>query len=133
MANSGCFDAVWFDSDKEKLPTVVDATEYLINGEVRKWSGKTSTVYSPIIDRKTGKRIEIGIIGDLTEKEAIEAVDAAYKAYHNGRGEWPSMPTKERIERVEAFLKEFIKCRSEIVQFLMWEICKNLSASEKEV
>jgi hypothetical protein len=28
----------------------------------------------------------------LTEKEAEEAVQAAVKAYNNGRGEWPLMP-----------------------------------------
>ena len=62
----------------------------------------------------------------------MEALNAALKAYDNGRGEWPSMSVKQRIECVERFTQKMIQKRDEVVKLLMWEIGKSLGDSQKE-
>jgi glyceraldehyde-3-phosphate dehydrogenase (NADP+) len=69
----------------------------------------------------------------LTEKEALDAVVAAKKAFGNGRGAWPSASAKERIAAVEKFMEGVKAKKAEIVNLLMWEICKPLADAEKEV
>jgi glyceraldehyde-3-phosphate dehydrogenase (NADP+) len=60
-------------------------------------------------------------------------VSSACKAYGQGRGVWPQMTTAERIERVIKFTKMLKNVREQIVEMLMWEICKNRTDAEKEV
>lgn len=116
-----------------KLPSIVQATEYLIDGELKQWTGKTTPVYSPIYHQDTNQKIQIGVVPDMTEKEALLAVESAYKAYGNGRGYWPQLTSKERIEALEKFIVGLKKHRDEIVDLIMWEICKTKGDSEKEV
>lgn len=52
------------------------------------------------------ERKVIGSYPVCTEKEAMEALDAAVAAYNNGRGEWPTMSVDKRIKCVEAFTKK---------------------------
>ncbi len=108
--------------------------EYLVNGEMRSWNGTTSEVYSPICIRTTNgiQRKLIGSYPIATEKEAMEALDAAVKAYDNGRGEWPAMSVAERITCMEKFTQRMIEKKKEIVNLLMWEIGKSLADSTKE-
>jgi glyceraldehyde-3-phosphate dehydrogenase (NADP+) len=58
---------------------------------------------------------------------------AAAKAYNSGRGEWPRLRPMERIAAVEKFLQGLRQKRDEIVNLLMWEICKNSADAAKEV
>lgn len=58
---------------------------------------------------------------------------AAYRAYDFGRGKWPQMTTKQRIEYVERFVGGLQQKRQEIANLLMWEICKTKADAEKEV
>lgn len=112
----------------------IEQREYLINGEMKTWNGKLNPVVSPLF-RKTSKGFEQAVIGStplLTEKEALEALDAAVKAYDLGQGAWPTMSVEGRIEHVEKFLKHMRDQRSEVVKLLMWEIGKSLKDSEKE-
>lgn len=112
----------------------IEQREYLINGEMKTWNGKLNPVVSPLF-RKTSKGFEQAVIGStplLTEKEALEALDAAVKAYDLGHGAWPTMSVEGRIEHVEKFLKHMRDQRSEVVKLLMWEIGKSLKDSEKE-
>ena len=74
----------------------------------------------------------IGSTPLLTEKESLEALDAAVVSYNNGTGIWPTMSEIDRITHVEDFLQEMKKQKVEVVKLLMWEIGKNLPDSEKE-
>ena len=62
----------------------------------------------------------------------MDVLDAAVKAFKNGRGEWPSMSVSQRIEAVEKFTQKMIAKRDEVVKLLMWEIGKSLGDSQKE-
>lgn len=103
----------------------VDATRYLINGEIRKWDGHADAIYSPILDEK-GEKIQIGRYAMLSDKVAMEALHAAHKAFDRGSGRWPTMSTRERIQCVLNFMKGLKDHKAEIVNLLMWEICKVL-------
>ncbi len=68
----------------------------------------------------------------LTEKEALETLDAAVRAYDYGRGAWPTTSVEGRIKHVEEFAYRMKEQRSDVVNLLMWEIGKSLNESEKE-
>ncbi len=119
---------------KEYALEPLEQRRYLVNGELREWQGETQEILSPVCLR-TGNETERRAIGSsplCTEKEALEALDAAAAAYDGGRGEWPTLSVEERIRRVEEFLVRMIARRAEVVNLLMWEIGKNRKDSEKE-
>ena len=117
-----------------QLNSKIEQREYLVNGELKTWAGAMNDVVSPVTINN-GNGNEKNVIGStplLTEKESLEALDAAVLAYNNGTGEWPTMSITNRIAHVEAFLFEMKKQRTDVVKLLMWEIGKNLPDSEKE-
>jgi glyceraldehyde-3-phosphate dehydrogenase (NADP+) len=108
--------------------------EYLINGELRVWLGPQSTVKSPVYI-KSGDQLEHKVLGStplLTSIEALEALNAALKAYDMGKGAWATASVVTRITHIETFLEKMRDRRSEVVNLLMWEIGKSLKDSEKE-
>jgi glyceraldehyde-3-phosphate dehydrogenase (NADP+) len=114
------------------ISEVIHQRKYLINGELRAWEGKTSEVYSTISNTEKYAPTLLGSIPDMEEKEALEALDAALQAYNKGKGIWPTMRVKERIDCMEIFVKKMQTKRDEIVKLLMWEIGKSLPDSQKE-
>jgi len=125
---------------EEQIPTEFNLTEpieqreYLVNGEMRAWAGKTQDVWSPVYVR-TANGLEQKRIGSypITDPaDAMEVLDAAVKAFNNGRGEWPMMSVSQRIDAVEKFTQKMIAKRDEVVKLLMWEIGKSLGDSRKE-
>ena len=104
--------------------------EYLVNGVIEKWKGKTSEVYSVI--PTDGKPTLLGTIPDMETEAALQALEAAKNAFKRGQGLWPTMKVGERLKCMETFVKKMVLHREEIVKLLMWEICKNKSDSYKE-
>ena len=78
------------------------------------------------------QRKRIGSYPLLHEEEAMEALDAACRAYDHGRGIWPTMSTEERVKHVEEFAYRMKEKREDVVKLLMWEIGKTLPDSRKE-
>ena len=117
-----------------RLKEEVNQREYLSNGAMHPWDGAVHQVLSPIcIQTPDGlKRKVIGTYPLCDEKEAMEALDAAVKAYDNGRGEWPTMSVADRITCVEKFTHKIIEKKAEVVKLLMWEIGKSHADSVKE-
>jgi glyceraldehyde-3-phosphate dehydrogenase (NADP+) len=117
-----------------KISQFIEQREYLINGELKTWTGNLNPVLSPVF-MKEGSEYKQKIIGStplLTSKESLEALDAAVKAYDLGHGLWPTLSVLQRIEHVEKFLTAMREKRAEVVKLLMWEIGKTLKDSEKE-
>jgi glyceraldehyde-3-phosphate dehydrogenase (NADP+) len=108
--------------------------EYLSNGELKKWTGEVSEVFSPIlISTPEGlKRKLIGSYPIGTDKEANEALDAAIKAYDNGRGEWPTMTVESRIKCMHNFVLKMAEQREVVIKLIMWEIGKSQADAAKE-
>ena len=114
-------------------PIICD--RYLVNGQLKKWAGNTSEVYSTIqtanSDGKTGPTL-LGTIPDMETESAIEALNSAEKAYDKGKGLWPTMRVSERLKCMKTFVKKMKIHREIVVKLLMWEICKNKEDSYKE-
>ena len=117
-----------------QLDEFIEQREYLVNGELRIWEGPMNEVVSPVSINNGNSTVKniIGTTPLLTQKESLEALDAAVLAYNNGTGEWPTMSITKRITHIEQFLSEMKKQRGLVVKLLMWEIGKNLPDSEKE-
>jgi glyceraldehyde-3-phosphate dehydrogenase (NADP+) len=111
-----------------------DGTLYLVDGEVRRWTGRTSEVTSPLCVDADGRveRRRMGAHAALTREEALSALDAAVRAWDHGRGPWPTMTVGARVDAVTAFVSAMEKVREESVRLLMWEIGKTRADSEKE-
>ncbi|WP_321416552.1 NADP-dependent glyceraldehyde-3-phosphate dehydrogenase [uncultured Desulfobacter sp.] len=109
-------------------------TGYLVDGEIQVWDGPRQEVLSPVwVAGDTGpKPFLIGEYPLLTEKEALQALDAAVAAYDHGRGLWPTLSVADRIDHMEQFLFRMIEVKERVVRFLMWEIGKSLVDSQKE-
>ncbi|MFN3848295.1 MAG: NADP-dependent glyceraldehyde-3-phosphate dehydrogenase [Spirosomataceae bacterium] len=112
----------------------VNQKEYLVNGQMRQWTGATQDVFSPVFVKENDKFVSkhIGSYPITGEAEAMEALDAAVKAYDNGRGEWPMMSVADRIVCMEKFVKKMLERKQQIVNLLMYEIGKSLADSTKE-
>jgi len=112
----------------------IQQKEYLINGEIRIWNGNSQEVFSPVYIKTNSGLVpkKLGSYPILSEKESLEALDAAKKAYDNGRGIWPTMTVEKRIKSLELFVTKMKEKRKEVVHILMWEICKNYADSCKE-
>jgi glyceraldehyde-3-phosphate dehydrogenase (NADP+) len=112
----------------------VHQTEYLIDGELRRWQGPMQEVVSPIcLNGSSGPQaVKLGSYPLLTSAVAMEALTAAVKAYDCGRGPWPTMTVGERIRHVEDFVFRMKEQREEVVRLLMWEIGKSYVDSAKE-
>ncbi|HBP45089.1 MAG TPA: NADP-dependent glyceraldehyde-3-phosphate dehydrogenase, partial [Flavobacteriales bacterium] len=110
---------------------VIDHSNFLINGKLEAWKGPKAQVWSPLTDNQ-GDRILLGSTPDLSSEEGMKALSSARTAYDHGRGSWPTAPAFDRIAAMEKFIELMVPKRDEVVNLLMWEICKKRSDAEKE-
>jgi glyceraldehyde-3-phosphate dehydrogenase (NADP+) len=115
-----------------KIKTLKHQNTYLVNGELKPWTGETVEVFSSISSTKEYKPTVLGSVPQLGEAEAKEALNSACLAYNKGQGLWPTMKVVDRIACMEKFVKQMKTKRDEVVKLLMWEIGKTLLDSEKE-
>ncbi len=118
--------------EKHQLKESIEQSEYLINGEIRKWEGAFQNVSSPIYTDDEINPYLIGSYPLMETKEALSALEAANNAFDYGRGEWPSMSIERRIECMKKFTVSMKEKRDIVVKLLMWEIGKSLKDAEKE-
>ncbi len=108
---------------------------YLVDGELRTWSGGSAEVRSPICVRKadgTLERVVVGRMAQLDAAEARRALEAASRAWNEGRGPWASTRVARRIGAMEAFASKMGEVREDVVRLLMWEIAKTRKDAETE-
>ncbi|WP_053992021.1 NADP-dependent glyceraldehyde-3-phosphate dehydrogenase [Mangrovimonas sp. TPBH4] len=115
-----------------QIKNLVHQNTYLVGGELKKWNGETSNVYSTISSTEDYQPTLLGSIPTLGKTEALEALDAACDAYGKGQGLWPTMKVANRVACMEKFVEQMKTKRDEVVKLLMWEIGKNLPDSQKE-
>ena len=120
--------------EKYRLDGQTEQREYLVDGELKTWSGPLAQVRSPVyLTGENGdEQVILGSTPLLDADTALTALDAAVRAYDRGQGLWPTMRVAERIQHVETFLGRMREQREAVVKLLMWEIGKNLKDSEKE-
>jgi glyceraldehyde-3-phosphate dehydrogenase (NADP+) len=130
----------FFPNDADQIPaayriTPIHQREYLLNGEMKPWTGKVAEVYSPVSMPDADGVLQRQLVGSFPvtgPEQAMEALEAAVAAYDNGRGEWPQMPVAGRIACLETFIGKMLTQRALVINLLMWEIGKNLADATKE-
>lgn len=105
---------------------------YLVDGNLVEWKGATDEVFSTISSTEVYQPTLVGSVPHLGEEQALEALEAACKAYDKGKGQWATMKVKERVLVMEKFLIQMQTKREEVVKLMMWEIGKSLADSYKE-
>jgi glyceraldehyde-3-phosphate dehydrogenase (NADP+) len=112
----------------------VEQRTYLVNGKIEDWHGEIADVYSPVYVKSNDvlQPFRVGSHPLLDKTATLSVLDAALKAYDNGRGQWPTMRIKQRIECLALFARKMKAQRAAVVNLLMWEIGKTLNDSEKE-
>lgn len=96
------------------------------------WTGLTEDVTSPILDDSTGEKAVIGKLTVMNDEWSMKAIHAAAAAWDGGQGDWPQMSLRDRVLAIEKYLSVLAEKRDEIVEVLMWEICKNSADAAKE-
>jgi glyceraldehyde-3-phosphate dehydrogenase (NADP+) len=122
------------DIPRDFHPELIEQNKFLVNGEMKLWTGPMQDVFSPIYQPSlTGSSpFRLGSFPLLDAAATDEVLDAATKAYDLGRGEWPTMSVKKRITHMLAFVKRMKEQRHKVVNLLQWEIGKSLKDAEKE-
>jgi len=111
----------------------VDGAKILLDGKVLPWEGELQTVYAPIFESEESEtKVKIGFQARMGEAESVAALEAAVKSWNNGRGEWALATPATRIAKIEELVKELKPKRDEIINVLMWEICKTKADATKE-
>lgn len=105
---------------------------YLVNGELKKWEGKTDEIYSTISVGSEYKETFLGTVPHMDRKTALEVLEKACDAYDKGKGLWPTAKVSYRLECMTNFVEQMKLQREKVVRLLMWEIGKSLPDSEKE-
>ena len=123
-----------WQSDGRAVPEVKGGNRYLINGEIREWSGQTNEVQSCLFFNWNSGivRPTLGSAPVLDANEALDALKAAQSAWDNGQGKWPTMTVAERISAVQDFVVRMKAVRETVVELIMWEIGKTLPDAAKE-
>lgn len=91
----------------------------LLAGKMHPFTGEVDVVTSPVFDEATGARAVLGELPKMSEAEALEAVQAAARAWDRGLGAWPQMKLADRIAAIEATVAELRLLRPQIVNTLM--------------
>ena len=87
-------------------------------------NGTTLTIYSPILDSSTQDPIIIGHMPNMTKYDSELCIESSKEAWNRGQGTWPQMSAAQRIAALRRVVVGLKKIRNEIVDILMWEICK---------
>ena len=119
----------------EHQPQLTNFNQYLVDGELKTWNGNMVDVYSTIrTENQNGEMAPtlLGSVPDMESESALKALESAKKAFDRGKGQWPTMRVRERLNCLERFAEKMKLHREEIVKLLMWEIGKTLVDSQKE-
>jgi len=108
--------------------------EYLLDGELRTWTGPMQEIFAPIfIDEEAGpQRKLLGFCPVHDAETGHMALEAACAAYDRGLGDWPTRPPAARMACVEDFCRRMRAKRADIVRLMVWEICKSRKESGQE-
>lgn len=112
-----------------RIPAGIDGASYLIDGSIHHHPGPARPVFSPVMIRQDAglKAPPVGTLPLLSGHTALEALDAAERAFDCGMGLWPQMDVEERLERMEAFLGRMSRHEKAFALMEMWELGKKYS------
>ncbi len=113
----------------EAFRPVVDGTglTLLIDGRTVSWDGPSQATKSAVCIRSeagTLTQVDIGPQALASATEGRAAVDAAFRAWKGGRGDWPRSSVSERAGAVRLFAQKAKTVRERVAKALMWEVGK---------
>ena len=114
-----------------QIDNLLHQDTYLVNGELKNWTGKTTPVYSTISSTENYAPTLLGTIPAMGEPEASEVVTSAVSAYNNGQGLWPTMKVSDRIKCMENFVAHG-KLSTNLKKKKFYECDKKIHASMKQ-
>ncbi|EIN05485.1 aldehyde dehydrogenase [Punctularia strigosozonata HHB-11173 SS5] len=122
-----------FPSSKEKLPHVPSykGNQYLVNGEVKTFTKSTTKIATAIY--AGAERVVISEFARCDKDVALEALKAAQDAWGRGLGAWPRATIQERVKAMHGFLLDYKAAKEQMVELLMWDICKSRKDAEDEI
>jgi glyceraldehyde-3-phosphate dehydrogenase (NADP+) len=103
------------------------ALTLLLDGRLSRWDGPRGTIRSAVCAREPDgslRQVHMGPSALASPAEALEAIQAASRAWGGGRGEWPRASVEARIRCVEDFLTRMRPLRERVARVLMWEVGK---------
>jgi acyl-CoA reductase-like NAD-dependent aldehyde dehydrogenase len=121
--------------EAHRLPAPIHQRVSVVNGELQSWDGECRPVLSPVCVRQADgdvRQVEIGSVPVMGVDQSDQALAAAVRAWDQGRGEWPTMSTAQRIACMQDFIRRMAAQRETVVRLIMWEIGKSLADSRKE-
>jgi len=74
------------NSKQDKTRPLINMKNVLLDGTLKPFKGNFINVYSPIYYQGTEERVLIGSYPDMNPEDSIKAIQAAKKAFNNGRG-----------------------------------------------
>ena len=100
-------------SRESRIDRTKTKNDYLIDGSLRTWSGTMRDVTSPVcvLGEKGPVPHVLGSIPLMGEDEALQALEAAERAYGKGCGAWPTMSVGDRIRHMESFVHAWKRSR----------------------
>ncbi|NUN47833.1 MAG: aldehyde dehydrogenase family protein [Candidatus Brocadiae bacterium] len=116
-------------------PVFEGSRRFLVDGEIRTWGGHCSAVESCVMLREGSSEPRRHLLGELPQHDAetaLEGLEGAVRAWDRGRGEWPTMEVRGRLEAVRRFASAMKERREACARLIMWEIGKTLKDAEKE-
>lgn len=124
----------FWQSDGRAVPKTDDGFRYLVGGEIRTWTGETQEIRSCLSFawNEGFVRPVLGPGAMLDAAEAMTALEAAERAWDEGKGEWPTTTVAKRIEAMEGFVERMVAVRETVVERMMWEIGKTQTDSYGE-
>ncbi|WP_417886565.1 NADP-dependent glyceraldehyde-3-phosphate dehydrogenase [Zunongwangia sp.] len=119
-------------NEQLKITDLLHQKEYLSDGKLIQWEGKTDEVYSTISSTEDYQPTLLGTVPHMDKTAALEVLESACKAFGKGKGDWPTMKVSKRISCMENFVEKMKEQRETVVKYLMWEIGKSMPDSYKE-
>ena len=92
--------------EEYQITNLINQDTYLVNGELKKWTGQTTPVFSTISSTEKYTPTLLGSIPFMADKEAAEVVEAANAAYNKGQG------FIYEIEELDKNKNYYVYCRS---------------------
>lgn len=113
-------------------PLCIQGAKKFLSGTVLPFHGETALVTSPMVDHDANEKIVIGQLAQMSQQDSVGAVQSASSAWNNGQGEWPQMAAADRIAIFRNIITSLKERREEIIQLLIWEICKTTKDATTE-
>jgi glyceraldehyde-3-phosphate dehydrogenase (NADP+) len=102
-----------------------------VNGEIKTFTKSSDKIETAIY--AGSERVVISEFARCDKEVALEALEAAQKAWGKGLGQWPSMKIQDRVKAMHGFLEDYKAAKGEMAELLMWDICKSKKDAEDEI